>query len=450
MQVARNTYLKFVPFQDFNLWDVKVYKSKKLKPKFSLAKLNNFLSADKMEWVEIEDEKEYPILGVRGNGKGVYINRVAKGSELTMKKYQKSKVNYLFYCKVRTVNGQWGIVYPEFENSYGSSNMQYLEVDESKINLRFFELLLSIKSLTTEFDKNAIGADGRHFTLKTLLSLEIPLPSLSEQEILVKNYFNKIEEAEKLSQQANDLETEIERYFLEQLGIEKTKKQFRKNTLSSVAFENIEKWGVEYNLGVKSNCFLNSLKYKLNKLKTLIDINPSTILPKDDLEISFIPMECISDERGEVIELRNKKTSEAKGYTKFKEGDLIWARITPCMQNGKSAIVNNLTNGLGVGSTEFHVLRNSRNDVNIMFIHTLLRLDIVLKNAMSHFTGSAGQQRVPKSFLEELEVPLPPISKQQEIVNHIQELKEKIKNQKAQAEQLKNQAEQEFEQAIFS
>jgi|GEM_PF-1207119 len=197
-----DSFLNFVDYKDLRLWDVKNYKKTKLKTKFQLVKLDEILSIDKMDWVDIEDEKEYPILGVRAQGRGVYINRIAKGSELTMKKYQKSKANYLFYCKVRTVNGQWGVVYPEFENSYGSSNMQYLKIDERKINLRFFECLLTIKILTNEFDKNAIGADGRHFTLKTLLNQKIPLPSLHEQEKLIGNYFENIKQAQNLKNQA--------------------------------------------------------------------------------------------------------------------------------------------------------------------------------------------------------------------------------------------------------
>lgn len=449
MQAATTTYLKFIPFENLKLWDVKIYTTKLLKSSFPFVKLNSVLSVSKMDWVEIEDDKKYPILGVRAHGKGVYINRIAKGSELPMKKYQKSKANHLYYCKVRTVNGQWGIVYPKFENSYGSSNMQYLEIDETKVKLRFFELLLSIKSLTNEFDKNAIGADGRHFTLKTLLSLEIPLPSLSEQEAIVANYYAKIREAEELERQAEDLEDEIERYIFKELDLDDIKEKIYSNKLKIINSSEITRWGVDYISGINSAQFLKSKKFKNEILKNIVQINPSTTLPKQVLPISFVPMECISDDYGEVIELREKQTNEAKGYTKFIEGDLLWARITPCMQNGKSAIVKNLKNNFGCGSTEFHVIRNISSEIELEYIYQILRLKTVLSHARSHFTGSAGQQRVPKSFLEELMIPIPPYNIQKAISAEINKMKALKKQNQLNAVLLKEEAQQEFEDAIF-
>lgn len=444
MQVARNTYLKFVPFQDFNLWDVKVYKSKKLKPKFSLAKLNNFLSADKMEWVEIEDEKEYPILGVRGNGKGVYINRVAKGSELTMKKYQKSKVNYLFYCKVRTVNGQWGIVYPEFENSYGSSNMQYLEVDESKINLRFFELLLSIKSLTTEFDKNAIGADGRHFTLKTLLSLEIPLPSLSEQEILVKNYFNKIEEAEKLSKQANDLENEIEQYLFKELGIEKETNAKEHSTFRIVQYRDIDRWDGKKDYEFNSKFDVEKIGKYITSMSTgttpptsrkeYFDGGNINFYAPSDLGLSMY----LSKAERKVTEL----AIEDKKARVFKKGTLLFVGIGSTV--GKIGIVANKFATSNQQITGFTVNQEFLlNEYTYYFFNSFK--EITTKEQTKATLPIVNQDKI-----QNIPIPIPPISKQHEIVKHIQELKEKIIEQKTQAEQLKHRAEQEFEQAIFS
>src|SRR5690606_25093614 len=242
---------------------------------------------------------------------------------------------------------------------------------------------------------------------------------------------------------------EIEQYLFTELGISTGNKIEKKKGLNFVEFSQLERWGVEYNLN-SSNSLLSSKKFPNKRLKDIVLINPTTTLPKvPNLQISFIPMEVVSDDYGIVTELRNKTVSESKGYTKFMEGDLIWARITPCMQNGKSAIVKNLENGLGVGSTEFHIIRTENANINLDYIYHFLRLDIVLKDAMSHFTGSAGQQRVPKSYLEELLIPIPEYHKQTEISNHLYQLKDqKIKLFKK-VEQLKHQANEEFEKAIF-
>jgi len=101
-----------------------------------------------------------------------------------------------------------------------------------------------------------------------------------------------------------------------------------------------------------------------------------------------------------------------KGYTVFAEDDIIFAKITPCMQNGKHAIASNLIDGVGFGSTEFHVLRPTDKIISSL-IHYFLRQPSILKAAMGTFTGTVGQQRVPENFLANLKIPLPPTIEEQ-------------------------------------
>ena len=116
------------------------------------------------------------------------------------------------------------------------------------------------------------------------------------------------------------------------------------------------------------------------------------------------------------------------------------------MQNGKSAIVQNLTNGLGCGSTEFYVIRNLTIKIDLRYIHCLLRLEALLNDATKHFTGSAGQQRVPLSYLKNLLVPVPPIDIQKEIANHVQKIYDDAEKLKMKGFKSKNEAEHKFEQ----
>lgn len=195
--------LSTINFSKLHEWDIKRTKSVVHFFRYPQCRLSKVLSKADVEWVNIEDDKEYPLLGVHAHGEGVYINKVAKGKELTMRAYQKSQSYLLFYCKVRTVNGQWGIVYPQFEDSYGSSNMQYLKIEQDLLSPIFLENLLKIKRLTKEWDKNAIGANGRHFPLKTLLSLEIPLPTRKQQDGIVAKYNQTISDAKTKEDQAS-------------------------------------------------------------------------------------------------------------------------------------------------------------------------------------------------------------------------------------------------------
>jgi restriction endonuclease S subunit len=166
---------------------------------------------------------------------------------------------------------------------------------------------------------------------------------------------------------------------------------------------------------------LKSNIYPIVKLSEIVYINPTTSFNKLDAEsvISFVPMEAVDDKNGAIRELYTKKVKDSKGFTRFQENDLIWAKITPCMQNGKSAIVRNTINGVACGSTEFFVLRKKADNIIIEYIHYILRDNRVLHHAMNFFGGSAGQQRVSKDFLYNFKVPLPPIEIQKVIVQNI-------------------------------
>ncbi|HRQ21975.1 MAG TPA: restriction endonuclease subunit S [Anaerolineales bacterium] len=179
-------------------------------------------------------------------------------------------------------------------------------------------------------------------------------------------------------------------------------------------------------------------KYFRGKLPEWISVNPTTnisFLNSDDL-VSFIPMEAVAED-GAGIETQNIAYEKvAQGYTRFSENDLIWAKITPCMQNGKSGVARNLSFGVGFGSTEFHVLRPKSEEVNIDFIKHLLTLESFLTAAQGTFSGTAGQQRVPEQFLLELPLPLPPINVQRSLVAEMETARAMRQSKLAQAESL--------------
>ena len=143
-------------------------------------------------------------------------------------------------------------------------------------------------------------------------------------------------------------------------------------------------------------------------LQDIAIINPAIKPTLDDREeLSFVPMSDVDEKNGEIFGVQIRKYGDVKkGYTAFENGDVLFAKITPCMENGKSAIAKNLRNGIGFGSTEWHVLRPTPR-TNSEWLLGLIRLDSVRQNAARRFVGSAGQQRVPEDFLLQLMVSVP-------------------------------------------
>lgn len=228
-----------------------------------------------------------------------------------------------------------------------------------------------------------------------LENIPIPLPPLNEQQRIVnriESLFAKLDRAKEL--------------------IENTLAQFEQNKMAILhkAFtgELTAKWRKENNIDLSS--------WENGILMDFCKINPKKINTKefdDDMIVSFIPMPCVSDIWGKIIKKELRKLGEVKkGYTNFCEGDVLFAKITPCMENGKSAIVDKLENDIGFGSTEFYVLRCDENKLNNKYLHYFVRQKTFRDEAKGEMTGAVGQQRVPKTFLENYKMKVPTIEEQ--------------------------------------
>lgn len=143
--------------------------------------------------------------------------------------------------------------------------------------------------------------------------------------------------------------------------------------------------------------------------------------------MSFVPMGSVST-NGRVNLDKTIERGNAGNYTAFKNGDIIFAKITPCMENGKCAIVENLLNGYGAGSTEFIVLRPNRELVTPQWLYRFLTQAQFRLQCQRHMTGSAGQKRLPPKYLGSCAIPVPPLPEQKRIVAKIEELFSELDN----------------------
>ena len=159
--------------------------------------------------------------------------------------------------------------------------------------------------------------------------------------------------------------------------------------------------------------------WEVKRLQFLAKLNPSKSELTDRTKmVSFLAMENVS-ENGELTLDVEKSTDEViSGYTYFAENDVIVAKITPCFENGKAAICKNLKNGIGFGSTEFHVLRPTYKTIS-EFLFYIIHSEPFLKMGEIEMKGAAGQKRVPEDFISNLVIPFIGINEQRYIVQFL-------------------------------
>ena len=184
--------------------------------------------------------------------------------------------------------------------------------------------------------------------------------------------------------------------------------------------------------GAKTNIF------PLVKLSEVCTVNPrkSQLAEKPETRVSFVPMadlnvHCISFQPNDEKQLSEVLAS----YTYFENNDVLLAKVTPCFENGKAGIASGLLNGIGFGSSEFYVLR-SNGQVMPEWVYFCVMHPLFREAAVAQMTGTGGLQRVPRDYVENFQIPLPPLEVQKEIVaeiegyqNEIERLKTEIANQ---------------------
>ncbi len=280
-----------------------------------------------------------------------------------------------------------GFVNYFFDQIFASDCNTIKSKDENIISTKLiFEFLKNIQADIYTLQR---GQAQPHVYGNDLENIKIPLPPKDVQEKIVAE-IEKIEKNEK----KNKREIEKHKKEIE----EKLKEIFSRN-------------------------------YPLNKISNLALINPSKVEIKniaDDTIVSFVEMASVS-EKGFIDKKINTPLKELRkgSYTYFKENDILIAKITPCMENGKCAIATGLTNEIGMGSSEFHVIRVNK-EINNKYLFTILNRTKIRKEAERNMTGASGHRRVPVAYYENLKIFVPPIEEQLKFVLEIKEIENQI------------------------
>lgn len=253
---------------------------------------------------------------------------------------------------------------------------------------------------------NAFGAAQPNLSTEQIHNIQIPLPPLKEQERIVgilDESFAKIDESIKILEQ-NLLNLDE----LMQSALQKAFNPLNDNTKENYQLPQGWEW---------------------KSLNEICEINPRNKVD-DEINISFVSMDKILDGYNNGFSYVIKKWKDVKkGFTHFKQGDIGLAKITPCFENKKSVIFNNLENGVGAGTTELHIIRVG-NHIISKFLLWFFKTEKFTKNGILNMTGATGHKRVPKDFIKNLQIPLPPLQEQEQITSYLDELSLNIKNLK--------------------
>lgn len=271
----------------------------------------------------------------------------------------------------------------DFEGITSNTTFVLETKDQNVMMQELLPFIMLTDSFTEYAIRNSKGSTNPYILFSDLCAYEFELPAIEEQRILTKRLLacDNVKEAYKhLIASTDEL---VKSQFVEMFGLPGT------DTFG---------WGL---VSLGSVCLINPKKSQDSRLVA-------------NLSVSFVSMPAVT-EHGEIDATEKRKYDEVKtGFTYFAENDVLFAKITPCMENGKGAVARGLHNGIGFGSTEFHVLRPLKGVSDPQWIYTLTIFPQFRYDAANNMTGSAGQRRVPASFLESYRVAVPPIDLQEQ------------------------------------
>jgi type I restriction enzyme S subunit len=343
--------------------------------------------------VEVEPDTLYREIGIYSHGKGIFHKEKRTGASLGNKRVFWVEpdcfvVNIVFAWEgavAKTTTDERGMIsshrFPMYRPKRGILDLDYVTYYFNSLQGRY---LLGLASP---------GGAGWNRTLgqQSFLNLSVPLPPYPEQR-MIANILSTCDRTIELMDRRIEAAQQRKKAFLQQLlSGQQRFPEFRS-----------ERWAE-------------------TRIGDIARVNP----PKprhlsDDALVSFIAMSDVS-ESGRVINMVDRPFRDVySGYTPFQDGDILVAKITPCFENGKGALLSNLRNGCGFGSTEFHVIRADDPRVLSRFIYYHTLTHDFRGAGEVRMVGSAGQKRVRTDFVRNYRIVLPSVNEQRRIVTVLQ------------------------------
>jgi type I restriction enzyme, S subunit len=376
---------------------------------------HSFIDGDWIEAKYIEDN------GIRliqtGNiGIGHFIEKESKKyiSEKTFHELncKEVKPGDILICRLAAPIGRACIAPDLGTKAITAVDVVILKVNEKEYSREYINYYLNFEKTLQRMESFASGSTRQRISRTNLGNVLIAIPPLYEQRkiaAILSSVDEAIEKTEAIIEQTEKVKKGLMQQLLTK-GIGHTK--FKKTEIGEIP----EEWEVK-------------------QLAEVCVVNPTYRIEKGTI-CSYVEMGAVN-ENSPHISYFGKREAGQGGGSRFKENDVLFARITPCTENGKTALVPKLESEVGLGSTEFIVLSPLKQILDPKFLYYLVKSDRVRNYAISRMTGTTGRQRVPKEvFEQELMIALPPIDEQKKIGEILYNYDKKIDHEKRWKNQL--------------
>lgn len=324
-----------------------------------------------------------------------------------------------FVISVRGTMGKVAIIPESLDGANMTANLIRVSPDRSKIFPMFFRQVLISEKFQKTLNITSSSTTIRTIKAPELKRLKFAIPPLPEQKKITE-VLSTVDQAIEKSNEIIEKTRELKKGLTQELltrGI--GHKKFKNTEAGEIPVE----WKIQF---ISETCDINPPKKEIDSLG-------------DVKEVPFLPMEFVREDGEGIMQMEIRKISEViRGYTYFRENDVLFAKITPCMENGKIAIASNLKNGIGFGSTEFHVLRPNINILLPKILFYWMERKSFRDFATNFFTGTAGQQRVQKAFFDVVKIPLPSLPEQHKIAEILKSVDDEIEEDRKSLDKLQN------------
>jgi type I restriction enzyme, S subunit len=447
-------YLKFVQFSELECWSVKVLTQKKQSQShLEYISLDRILTKNRIT-TQIQDDTTYNRVTIKLYNKGLKIRDTVKGSTIGVKRQTIVKEGQFILSKIDARSGAFGIVTNELEGAITTADFLSYNVNNDIIESQYLRLFTTLKRFTDLCENASTGTTGRKRISEGLfLKMQIPLPPKTLQQELVREHKAKIDQANENRENADMLESKIESYLMDELGItitEKVKQDNGYKFLQFVNFKDIQEWGISNKNSVK---FSN--KFPVIRVEDKVDFQSGVTYSKanESNKITKYPILRSNniDQKSNSLFLHDIKYIDNIEINKSKM--LYKNDIFICTANGskdhlgKFAFIEQDSHYYFGGF--MGVLRSKElPNLNPKFTYCLM-LSKIYKNFINDNTAGTNINNLKVKKLLSLQIPLPPMETQNQIVQQIDIWKAQIKKLTEQALKLEQSAKVDFEQAIF-